>query len=175
VIRLHRDSFIVELPELPGFDRIEVAYHSSFRGTTERHDLGAENLDRARYRASGSTLRYEDLAFAESSEAAEAQGSAATVLWPEDFDDPDLIRIDGDPTEGDRRLNIVIVPDGYTYSNKALMEQHAAELTAIALTWAGGSGPLHPAADAPIPEVLLDAFPAPVDTTHELGRTDPFL
>jgi hypothetical protein len=130
VIRLHRDSFIVELPELPGFDRIEVAYHSSFRGTTELHDLGAENLDRARYRASGGTLRYEDLAFAESSEAAEAQGSSATVLWPEDFDDPDLIRIDGDPTEGDRRLNIVIVPDGYTYSNKALMEQHADELIA---------------------------------------------
>jgi len=34
---------------------------------------------------------------------------------------------------------------------------------------------LHPAADAPILKVVLDAFPAPVDPTHELGRTDPLL
>ena len=40
---------------------------------------------------------------------------------------------------------------------------------------AGGSGPLHPAADAPILQVFLDALPAPVGTTHEFGRTDPLL
>ena len=48
-------------------------------------------------------------------------------------------------------------------------------ISAIAFAWAVGSGPLHPAADAPILQVLLDAFPAPADTTHELGRTDPHL
>jgi hypothetical protein len=29
--------------------------------------------------------------------------------------------------------------------------------------------------DTSILQISLDAFPAPVDTTHELGRTDPFL
>ena len=39
----------------------------------------------------------------------------------------------------------------------------------------GGSRPLHPVADAPILQVVLDALPARVSATHELGRTDPLL
>ena len=39
----------------------------------------------------------------------------------------------------------------------------------------GGSGPLHPIEDAPILQVLLDAFPAPVGLTHKLWWTDSLL
>lgn len=129
VVRRHRDSFVIELPEIAGFDRIEIAYHESYRGTTTRKTLGVERLDGARYDPAGGAIPYEGLAIAGSSDATPTGGNA-TVLWPEDFADPDIYRIDGDPAEGDRRVNIVIVPDGYTHSNKSLMERHADGLIA---------------------------------------------
>ena len=55
---------------------------------------------------------------------------SSTALWPEDFDDLEIYQIYGDPAEGANRINIVIVPDGYTYAEKALMETHASAAVA---------------------------------------------
>jgi hypothetical protein len=125
-ILLHRDSFIVELPEVAGMDTIELAYYQNDRGTAVRNSLGFETLDRARFTPAGSLERYRDLAFAESlADTVATRDTTGDVLWPEQFSDPDIFRIYGNPAEGDRRINIVIVPDGYSYVNKPVMEAHA--------------------------------------------------
>ncbi len=130
-LRMHRDSFLVELPELAGFDRVEVAYYEKFRGAAVRKSLGTDRLDRSRFDKAGGKLGYEALAFAQASDEPETSSIAAsTVIWPEDLLDPDIYRISGNPAEGDRRMNIVIVPDGYTYAEKTAMEQHADDLIA---------------------------------------------
>jgi hypothetical protein len=122
----HRDSFVVELPELPNLDRIAVAFFEKNRGQTSRRTLGSETLDRLRFTPAGRPVRYEQLAFADgATPAAAGSVESATPIWPEDFDDPDIYRVWGDGAEVNRRINIVIVPDGYTYADKALMETHA--------------------------------------------------
>jgi hypothetical protein len=128
-IRMHRDSLVVELPERAGFDRVEVAYYENDGGSALRRSLGTLRLDRERFAASGGTLGYSDLAFADPhDDGPPPVPRASTALWPEDFDDPDLFQVFGDLSEGDRRINVVIVPDGYTYAEKALMETHANEM-----------------------------------------------
>lgn len=124
--RPHRTAVLVELPELPGFDRIDVAVLDSEQGRETLRRLGEDRLDIDRFQAAGGPLAYDDVKFADPQavpKVAAPQGSS--VLWPEDFDDPDLFRLSGNADEVDRRINLVLVPDGYTYAQKALMEAHA--------------------------------------------------
>jgi hypothetical protein len=126
VIRLHRDSMVVELPEMAGFDRVEVAYYERHRGDTIRRSLGIGKLDRRNFTPAGGALSYSDLVHADSSADEPPRAPrAAQPLWPEDFGDSELYNVFGDVAEGDKRINIVIVPDGYTYAEKTLMESHA--------------------------------------------------
>jgi hypothetical protein len=129
VIRLHRDSVVVELPEIPGFDRVEVAYYERDRGTTTRHSLGIDRLDRGSFTPAGASLEYTDLVHPDSSsDEPPVAPRGAQPLWPEDFGDTELYQVFGDVAEGDKRINIVIVPDGYTYAEKPWMEAHASAL-----------------------------------------------
>jgi hypothetical protein len=113
-VRLHRDAFVVELPDLPGFDRVEIGYEETGAGSRGRRSLGARPLAEASA-ASGS------------GDGPGAPG-AATGLWPEDYGDPDVFVVYGDLADSPRRINVVIVPDGYRYADKATMELHASEL-----------------------------------------------
>jgi len=125
-ILLHRDSFVVELPELPNLDRVSVAFFEKSRGQTLRRPIGADAMDRARFTPAGNALRYEQLAFADPGAPDEtARTDSSTAIWPEDFDDPEVFRVWGNADEVAQRINIVIVPDGYTYAEKAVMEAHA--------------------------------------------------
>ena len=127
-IRPHGDSFLVELPEIAGFDRLEIAVHERHRGEVTRRLLGVERLDRERYHTAAGPFGYSDLKIVGPDEppvTSPPAPTAATALWPEDFADPDIYRIYGEPAEGAERINVVLVPDGYTYADKALMEQHA--------------------------------------------------
>lgn len=129
-ILLHRDVVLVELPELRGFDRVEVAVHERQRGELRRRSLGASALDRARFVPAGGGFEYSDLAIADPSAApgVAAPPTSGDVIWPEDIGDPDIYEIYGEPAAGADRINIVIVPDGYTYKEKALMQSHAGAL-----------------------------------------------
>src|SRR5262249_32320193 len=51
-----------------------------------------------------------------------------TVHWPEEYGDPDKLVVYGKADEIDRRINIVIVPDGYTFAQKSTMLSHAQAL-----------------------------------------------
>jgi len=129
----HRDGFLVEVPEIPGFDRVEVAYYENDRGSLRRKPLGLETLDASRYHRAAGPFEYDDLIVGSSAPATGQDTNsrlASTVIWPEDVSDPDIYLIHGNPADGSRRLNIVIVPDGYTYAEKAAMEQHAADMVA---------------------------------------------
>lgn len=125
-IQMHRDSVLVELPERPGFDRLELAYYEQSRGQLVRRSLGATLLDRERFTPAAGPLGYDELAFARPGEPVQPAGATGgLVYWPELYDDPDVYRIYGQAEEGDRRINIVIVPDGYVYAQKGLMQAHA--------------------------------------------------
>jgi len=132
-IRLHRETYIIEVPELAGFDRIEIAREAGAPGLAEPVPLGVLALSPARFTAAGGAGRYEDLAFASVS-AKSAGGDApapltpGTVHWPDEYGDNDKYILWGDAKEVASRINIVIVPDGYTHADKALMEQHAQAL-----------------------------------------------
>ena len=130
-IRVHRDVIIVEVPELWGFDRIEVAVSEKDQGRTTWRSLGTDFLDGSRYTRAGGQFAYEDLVIADQTDGAEEANQAAvsTVVWPEDVGDTDIISVLGNPSEGARRINVVIVPDGYRYpQDKSLMQQHASSL-----------------------------------------------
>src|SRR5262249_3695449 len=146
-IRLHRESYIIEVPELPGFDRMEISRETEGQGISGRVPLGILFLSPDRFTAAGGTGRYEDLAFASVSAApapspappagggapkvAGGAGSSftpGTVHWPDEYGDPEKYRLYGNVDEVASRINIVIVPDGYTHADKALMEQHAQSL-----------------------------------------------
>jgi hypothetical protein len=140
-IRLHRDAVVVELPEIAGFRTIEVARRlpgarsGPGAGGVERRPLGRETLDRARFTPAGEDAAYEDLAFADpEDQGGPSAATSSTVLWPEAFGDPDWVRTYGDPNESLRRINITILPDGYTYGQKSVMESHADSLVAYMLT-----------------------------------------
>lgn len=125
-ILLHRDAFVVELPEASGFDHVEVAFHERTRGELRRRVLGRIRLDRAAFVPAAGPFSYSDLAFADASADPPADlSSSGAVFWPEDIGDPDVYRIYGDLGEGAERINVVIVPDGYTYGDKPLMQAHA--------------------------------------------------
>ena len=105
-IELHRESFVVEVPDLPGHDRIEVAYYQGEGGAVARRALGISAIDPV----DPATL------------------TTGTVLWPEQFGDGQTYALYGDPTAIGERINVVIVPDGYTYTDKTVMEDHARAL-----------------------------------------------
>ena len=120
--QLHRDTFAVELPEIPGFDRIEI---TSFAADGAQKMQVTEALDEPRFTSAGGKARYRDLAFARASAGPAAEAAPASVdhgvIWPEDIGDPELYRIDGVESEGTRRVNVVVVPDAYRTSDKFKM------------------------------------------------------
>jgi hypothetical protein len=129
-VRLHRESFLVELPEWAGYDQIEVSYHRQKRGTLERLSLGRLPLTAAVFTPAGSDALYSDLAFASSSVTPGEVDlfTAGTVHWPEEYGETERYKIYGNPLETEQRVNIVLVPDGYTHAEKALLESHAQSL-----------------------------------------------
>ncbi len=132
-ILVHEESVVIELPERTGFDTLSVAYERPDSSATEsrRRSLGDLALDAAHFDTAGGTLRFVDLAIANSAAPSVAPATtAATVHWPEEFNDPEVYRVFGDAAEVAERINVVIVPDGYRYTEKALMESHAAALVA---------------------------------------------
>jgi hypothetical protein len=128
-IRLHRESFLVEFPDLPGADRIDVAVGQARPGGrgTERRVLGTDRLDTGPSPA----LDAPDGGFTPADPTKDSWPRPATtgqVHWPEEFGDPDRTFTWGDVSEATRRINIVLVPDGYTYAQKGTMLAHAQAL-----------------------------------------------
>ncbi len=135
--RLHQDAVIVELPEIAGFDSVEVLYHDPKEKFGEPRQLGRSRLDIDTFDPAGQSFRYRQLAFAdESSQYAPLKAPlGSTPMWPEDFDDDQLYRVIGDEAESSQRINVVIVPDGYRYQDKALMDAHADNMIALFRGW----------------------------------------
>ena len=129
-ILLHEEGIVVELPELPGFDRLTAGIEIPGEGAATSRSLGTFALDAPRFDPAGGKLVYRDLAFAQPGLEVVPAPRAVTIHWPEDFSDPDIYRVHGDANEVPERINVVIVPDGYRYAEKALMESHAAALVA---------------------------------------------
>ena len=131
-ILLHEDVVLVELPEIAGYDRISVALPDEPEAAGLRK-LGEFRLDRAHFDAAGGKVDYAQLAIAVEDPVEVDPGfstEAATILWPENFGDPQIYRVFGAEAEALQRINVVIVPDGYTYAQKALMDSHAAQMVA---------------------------------------------
>ncbi|HZW24605.1 MAG TPA: M64 family metallopeptidase [Gallionella sp.] len=137
-IELHRDSVIVELPAIDGAQSIEVRHRHDPK--KEPRLLTVEAFDKAKYVPSNSK-KFEDLNFALTSKGKlkkakgkptppEAEGAPAptngTVTWPTP-PDPNY-KVWGNVDQVNSRINVVIVPDGYQTTEKAIMETHAQEL-----------------------------------------------
>jgi hypothetical protein len=101
-IELHRETFVAEVPDLPGYDRVEVAYYDGGTAAASRRVLGTVPV-----------VPEPDVA-----------PLAASVLWPESFGDPEMYSLYGDAAAVAERINVVIVPDGYTYAEKNVMQSH---------------------------------------------------
>ncbi len=129
-VRLHRETFTVELPERTGFDRVEIAYYRQKRGALERIALGRLPLSPDLFTAAGGEAAYAGLAFANSSAAPNEPAllTPGTVHWPEEYGETEKYRIYGSASETEQRVNIVLVPDGYTHAEKTVMETHAQNL-----------------------------------------------
>jgi hypothetical protein len=127
-IRLHRESFLVELPDLPGADRVEVAVGRAGArgGGTERRLLAAEPIAAAGPRTDPAVPGTE--AGATFTPAQPVLATSGQVHWPEEFGDPDRTFTWGDAGEATKRINIVLVPDGYTYAQKGTLQAHAQSL-----------------------------------------------
>jgi hypothetical protein len=125
-IYLHKDTFVIEMPELPGYDTVSITMPIQEDGVASAQSLGSFKLDRAHFDPNIHGFTYDDLRFAnklDKSESVVAQSS--TVLWPEAFGDSAKFKVFGNEYEGNTRINVLIIPDGYTYAQKATMEQHA--------------------------------------------------
>jgi hypothetical protein len=131
-ILLHEDVVLVELPELAGFDRISAAVLDE-PGAVALRKLGDLQLDRAHFDVAGGKVGYSELAIATDDPGEVDSGfstAAATILWPENFSDPQIYRVSGNEAETLERINVVVVPDGYTYAQKAVMESHFNQMVA---------------------------------------------
>jgi hypothetical protein len=125
-ILVHEEVFIIELPERDGYDVVEIAYYDEQNTTSQRQMLATDALDPERFTFAGGSEGLKDIAQRPGEIiSAPASPAAATVLWPEDFSDTEIYRVYGNEAETAERINIVIVPDGYTYASKATMEAHA--------------------------------------------------
>ena len=129
--RVHRDTVTVELPELERFDRVETAYYAEGYRGPERVALGAfDLLPEKFYRAAG-TLGYRDLSIRPDLQMEGGRPeimTPGTVHWPEEYGDTDIYTVHGSGSEVSSRINVVIVPDGYTYAQKSTMQTHAQNL-----------------------------------------------
>jgi len=118
-IRLHQESVIVELPDLPGFVTLEVDVHDGAGDPgSDLRPLGVVRLDGG-LRA-GSSI----------GEGPVPEQTLGAVHWPEEYGDPDIYSVQGDEGEIAKRINVVIVPDGYTYAQKSTMQSHFQSLVA---------------------------------------------
>lgn len=125
-IYLHQDTFVIEMPELAGYDTVSIELPIHNNGATTTQHLGTFRLDSAHFSESGHGFHYPDLVFADPQDRAPSIiPQASTVLWPESFGDATKFKIFGNASEGNARINVLIIPDGYTYAQKATMEQHA--------------------------------------------------
>ncbi len=125
----HRETVVTELPDLEGFRRVEVAAYPSVAEGTRRKTLVSQGLAETPFVPLGEETPHEITAVgAEEGIVGAAEGTSGAVLWPESFGDPDRYRDFGNALERNRRTSIVIVPDGYTYSEKAAMGSHAEAL-----------------------------------------------
>lgn len=124
-IRVHRESVIIEAPEIAGFDHFEVSYYSERDGRPTRMILGKDTLGPESFTAAGGKASYADLAFAKAPITQGESPTAGTGHWPAEYSDPDIYTVYGNAAEISSRINIVIVPDGYTYAEKATMQSHA--------------------------------------------------
>lgn len=125
----HYDSWLIELPELGDHDSIELGYYQRDRTTMQRRSLGTLALDVERFDRVASAIDYAELGFADpfaTSDPERSQGGS--VIWPEAIPDPDIYLVFGDESAASERINVTIIPDGYTFGQKALMEQHAASM-----------------------------------------------
>jgi hypothetical protein len=132
-ITVHQDTFVIEAPEIAGMSRVQLARYEKGAAGLQRKLLDDEALDERKFTAAGGPVLYADLAFATAGAAIEPSGPKTTgaVIWPESVGDPDIYRlVQGNPAESDRRVNVVIVPDGYSVSDKAVMDQNANSLAA---------------------------------------------
>src|SRR5262245_21094297 len=130
-ITAHRDTFLLEAPEIAGLSRVQVARYEKGAAALHRRLLDDEVLDEKKFTAAGGPVRYSDLAFVPAGAGIEPSGprTTGTVIWPESVGDPDIYRlVQGNAAESDRRVNLVIVPDGYRVSDKALLDQNANSL-----------------------------------------------
>ena len=131
MIVTHRDTFLVELPEMRGADRIEIAHLSPGQGPMHRRTIGSERLDGPRFLRAGGQAAYEDLLIADPEDTGpEAFLTSGTVVWPEQLSDYNIHTVYGDPGDAARRINITIIPDGYTYAEKGMMKSDADDLVA---------------------------------------------
>lgn len=132
-VRRHREAFLVELPEVPGFDQVEVAIlpTAASQGSTRRV-VGKGRLKTEKFTAAGTTARYDDLAFAERDSSSrpppQPPSTSGAIHWPEEYGDTNRYLVFGNEAEATNRINIVLIPDGYTYSQKSLARIHAANL-----------------------------------------------
>ena len=125
----HHDTFVFEMPEMAGFDRVEVALQDGTPETPQRRVLTVEDLDAQRFISAGGKARYRDLAFARPIEdvtpaSPSPDPPSSGVHWPEEFGDPQIYTLSGDEAEVGKRINIIVVPEGYQYSEKLRMQGH---------------------------------------------------
>lgn len=132
-IRLHRESVVVELPEWAGHDAFEVGYYRRMSGILERVPLGRLKLTADRFTSAGGAAHYADLAFASTGLAPGAPEAytPGTVHWPEEYGETDIYRTYGNLAETGRRINVALVPDGYTHADKTVLETHAQSLVDV--------------------------------------------
>ena len=105
-ILLHRETFIVEVPEVAGFSRLAVRWLPGA-------DLAPRPLGTVSLGDAPLTL------------------TPGAVHWPDEFDDRDNYTVFGNEAEVDRRINVVLVPDGYTYAEKDTLLAHAQALVSF--------------------------------------------
>jgi hypothetical protein len=98
-----------------------------------RRVLGAASLSRDRFDPAGGAFTAADLAIGADLPPSQDHSDLATggVWWPDHFNDPEVYAVAGSEAEVGKRINVVIVPDGYTYDEKPLMQLHAANLIAF--------------------------------------------
>ena len=149
---VHHDSFLVELPEVAGFDRVEVAYYVATRGTArhapDRHTGRLRGRARRRplhcRRGRRELCRWLSRVPASACEAASAP--PGTVHWPEEYGDPDVYTRLRRRGRGARRASTSSsCPTATPTPRRRLMEQHAEAMVAYfrAKTPVQGARPLH--------------------------------
>lgn len=128
-ILLHEDTFVIEMPEIKGYDTVSIELPIQENGVGTTRVLGSFKLDHAHFDESIHGFTYKDLVFSNKKDKRTSViPTASTVWWPEHFGDSTTYKVYGIELESSIRINVVIVPDGYQYSEKAIMEQHAQDL-----------------------------------------------